>query len=93
MGKVIFEVVSGGPEEDGGDGLKAMEEMFRVEVAKRLKPTKLWECRCECGEILGSGYKRRISLARVVPHCEGMGVRWEPQNPATDDPNEGGTDG
>ena len=53
MGKVIFEVVSGDPEEDGGDGLKAMEKMFRVEVAKRLQPKKLWECRCECGEILG----------------------------------------
>jgi hypothetical protein len=88
MGKVIFEVAGGSPEQN-----RKLEDMFRVEVAKRLQPKKLWECRCECGEILGSGYKRRISLARVVPHCEGMGMRWEPQNPATDDPNEGGTDG
>ena len=80
MGKVIFEVVGGSPERN-----KKLEEMFAREVAKRLEPKKLWQCRCECGAVLGSGYKRRIDLARVVPHCEGVDMRWEPQNPSTTD--------
>ena len=88
MSKIIFDFVGGDAEKN-----KRLENAMRKELAKRLQPKKLWQCRCECGEILGAGYKRRISLARVAPHCEGMGMRWEPQNPATDDPNEGGTDG
>ena len=79
MSKVIFEVVGGTHEQN-----KALEEMFKREVSKRLEPKKLWQCRCKCGEILGSGYRRRINLARVVPHCEGVEMHWEPQNPTTE---------
>ena len=73
-GKVVFEVMGGDPVRN-----RRLEEMFGQEILKRLEPKKLWQCRCECGEILGSGYQRRISLARAVPHCEGAGMRWEPQ--------------
>ena len=76
MGKVIFEVVGGSPERN-----KQLEEIFRLGAIKSLEPKKLWQCRCECGAVLGSGYKRRIDLARVVPHCEGVDMRWELQNP------------
>ena len=78
MKKVIFEVVGGSPERN-----KKLEEMFAREVAKRLEPKKLWECRCECGAVLGAGYRRRIDLARIVPHCEGVGMRWELQDTTT----------
>ena len=77
-GKVIFEVIGGDPAQN-----KALEEAMARQVARLLEPKKLWRCRCECGEVLGSGYKRRISLARVVPHCEGVGMHWEQQNPTT----------
>jgi len=75
IGKVLLEVVGGRSPDDN----KKLEEMFSREVAKRLAPQKRWQCRCDCGEILGSGYKRRINLARVVPHCEGVEMRWELQ--------------
>jgi hypothetical protein len=75
MKRVIFEVVGGSPDDN-----RRLAEMFSRAVAKRLSPQKLWQCRCDCGEILGSGYQKRINLARVVPHCEGIGMRWELQS-------------
>ena len=87
IGKVLFEVVGGDPVGDKcgpvSESNRRLEGMFSLRlrrgVPQRPRPQKRWQCRCDCGEILGSGYKHRISLSRVVPHCEGVEMRWELQ--------------